>query len=201
MEPPVCDGGEDCPSAHLTDVDPNAWYHLAVDYVVKNGIMVGIDEDTFGVAMNTNRAQLVTMLWRLAGEPEASAQAPFTDVPSDSFYAEAVNWAWENQVVNGTSATTFSPNQELSREQLATILYRYTGTVLGLDVSARAELSTYPDAGKVSDWAADAVAWAVEAGLIAGMPEGDSLVLNPQGVANRAQIATIFQRFCENVLK
>lgn len=201
VEPPVCDGGADCPSAHLTDVDPDAWYHLAVDYCVENGIMFGIDADTFGVGMNTNRAQLVTMLWRLAGEPEAAQKATFVDVVPGSFYEKAVDWAYENGVVNGTSAVTFSPAQELSREQLATILYRYTGLVLGMDVSAKADLSAYPDANKVSLWAADAVAWAVEAGLIAGMPEGDVVVLNPQDFANRAQVATIFQRFCENVLK
>lgn len=200
VEPPVCDGGEDCPSAHLTDVEKPSWYHLAVDYCVENGIMQGIDATTFGVALPTNRAQLVTMLWRQAGQPEPAGEAPFTDVPADSFYAKAVAWAWENGVINGVSATEFAPARELSREQMATILFRYAGNVLGIDVSARADLRAYPDAETVSGFARDAMSWAVAEGLINGMPQGDGIVLNPQGTTNRAQMATIFQRFCENIL-
>lgn len=201
VDPDVpCTGGENCPSAHLTDVDPDAWYHLAVDYCVEKGIMKGISADTFGVDMDTNRAQLVTMLWRLAGEPEASAAAPFTDLISGSYYEKAVAWAYESGVVNGVTAHCFAPDQALSREQLATILYRYADKVLGLDVTAKADLSAYHDGDSVSNFAKAGVAWAVEAGLITGMPSADGLVLSPKTNATRAQIATIFQRFCENML-
>lgn len=199
----LMEGEEDhiCPSRHLTDVEQDVWYHEAVDYCVERGIMEGIDETTFGVHRKTNRAQLVTMLWRQAGCPEPAADAPFVDVPMDSFYGKAVAWAFDNGVVNGVSAAEFAPGKALTREQLAAILYRYAGNVLGLDVSDMADLSVYPDADEISGYAWDAMAWAVAAGLVNGMPEGDVLALNPQGFANRAQIAVIFHRFCENVLK
>lgn len=195
-----CDGGENCPSARFTDVNPDAWYHLSVDYCVENGIMNGMSDTYFGVDNNTNRAQLVTMLWRLSGEPEATEEAPFTDLTPGAYYEAAVNWAYTNGIVLGTTTQTFSPDMNLSREQLATILYRYTNSYLGLDVSAAADLSAYPDSNKISAYASDAVSWAVAVGLIQGFPQGDDLLLAPYGLATRAQITAIFQRYCENVL-
>lgn len=191
-----CRGGEDCPSAHLTDVDPNAWYHLAVDYCVENGIMEGIGGDRFGTDLDTNRAQLVTMLWRQMGCPEPEMQAPFSDVPADSFYDKAVSWAYEYGIVNGVFETEFNPDGKLTREQFAAILYRYADYVLWADVSARADLSTYADGDEISAYAQDAMSWAVAVGLLEGLPAGEGLILDPQGIANRAQAATVFQRFC-----
>lgn len=189
-----------CPSAHLTDVKQDTWYHAGVDYCVANGIMVGMDDTTFGVDLSTNRAQLVTMLWRLAGSPESEVQAPFTDVSAKRYYAKAVDWAYANGVVNGISATEFAPDAALTREQLATILYRYTGSVLGMETPT-GDLSGYPDANKVSAFAREGMAWAVQTGLVNGMPSAEGNVLNPKDNASRAQIAVIFQRYCENVLK
>lgn len=200
MEGP-CTGGENCPSAHLTDVSANAWYHHAVDYCVDNGIMEGIGGNLFGVGLDTNRAQLVTMLWRKEGCPEPEAMAPFADVPADSFYGKAVAWAYEYGIINGVFETEFNPCGKLSREQFATILYRYTEYYLMEDVSERADLSVYPDAGKISGYALDAMSWAVAVGLFEGMPEGGELVLNPQSIANRAQAATVFQRFCKTIIR
>lgn len=197
----ACHGDAGCPSAHLTDVDPDAWYHQAVDYCVEKGIMEGIGGNLFGVSMDINRAQLVTMLWRQEGCPEPESGSPFSDVSADSFYDKAVSWAYENGIVNGVFATEFHPDGKLTREQFATILYRYTGYILRQDVSARADLTVYPDAGQISEYALDAVCWAVEMGLLEGMPEADGIVLNPQGTANRAQAAVLFQRFCQKILK
>ena len=189
-----------CPSAHLTDVEADGWYHEDVDYCIANGLMNGIDETTFGVALNTNRSEIVTMLWRMAGEPASEAQTPFDDVPADKFYSEAVAWAYEMGVVNGITETTFAPYEELTREQLTAILYRYAGNVLGLDVSAKADLSAYPDVERIADYAVDAFAWAVAAGLVNGVLRENAVILDPLGVASRIQIAAIFHRFCENVL-
>lgn len=189
-----------CPSAHLTDVEADGWYHEDVDYCIANGLMNGIDETTFGVALNTNRSEMVTMLWRMAGKPASEAQTPFDDVPADKFYSEAVAWAYEMGVVNGITETTFAPYEELTREQLTAILYRYAGNVLGLDVSARADLSAYPDVERIADYAVDAFAWAVAAGLVNGVLRENAVILDPLGVASRIQIAAIFHRFCENVL-
>ena len=193
----ACRGDEDCPSAHLTDVDPNAWYHLSVDYCVENGIMEGIGGNFFGISLDTNRAQLVTMLWRQMGCPEPEMQAPFSDVPAGSFYEKAVSWAYEYGIVNGVFETAFNPNGKLTREQFAAILYRYADYVLWADVSARADLSVYADSDEISAYALDAMSWAVAVGLIEGMPEGEGLALDPQGIANRAQAATVFHRFCK----
>lgn len=193
----ACRGDEDCPSAHLTDVDPNAWYHLAVDYCVENGIMEGIGGNLFGISLDTNRAQLVTMLWRQMGCPEPEMQAPFSDVPAGSFYEKAVSWAYEYGIVNGVFETAFNPNGKLTREQFVAILYRYADYVLWADVSARADLSVFADGDEISAYARDAMSWAVAVGLLKGMPEGENLILNPQGNANRAQAATVFHRFCK----
>lgn len=189
-----------CPSAHLTDVEADGWYHEDVDYCIANGLMNGIDETTFGVALNTNRSEMVTMLWRMAGEPASEAQTPFDDVPADKFYSEAVAWAYEKGVVNGITETTFAPYEELTREQLTAIMYRYAGNVLGLDVFAKADLSAYPDVEQIADYAVDAFAWAVAAGLVNGVLRENAVILDPLGVASRIQIAAIFHRFCENVL-
>ncbi len=191
----------DCPSAHLKDVQKDAWYHEAIDYCVENGLMNGMTATTFGVDLDTTRCQVVTMLWRQAGQPKVSKTLPFTDVPKDAYYLDALKWAYANGVINGTTATTFGPDETLQREQLTAILYRYADSVLKLDVSHRADLRGYPDLSEVSDYAMEATSWAVARGLINGVLKGEVSYLSPKTAATRAQIATIMMRYCEGVLK
>ena len=146
------------------------------------------------------RAMLVTVLWRMADQPEPTVEVPFTDTSRTDYYAKAVAWAYENKVVNGTSPTTFEPDGKITREQIATILYRYAEKK-GYDVSKQNDLSGYPDADKVSGYARTALAWANALELVKGTNEGGVDYLDPQGHATRAQVATILMRYAENVVK
>ncbi len=179
----------------FTDVNEGDWFHDAVRYVYDNGLMDGVGDGQFAPNATTTRAQLVTILYRLAGEPDVSGDVAFTDVADGLWYTNAVTWAAQNGIVNGISETEFSPSGDLTREQLATILYRYAEG-MGYDVSASADLSGFPDAGDIQDYATEALSWAVAEGLLQGF-EDDSL--QPQSTATRAQIATILMRFCETV--
>lgn len=189
-----------CPSARFIDVNPDRWYHWGIDYCVANGIMVGTTENTFAPNEWTNRAQLVTMLWRHAGSPEPVGTSPFEDVPAGRYYTKAVAWAWENNVVKGTTETTFSPNDELTRQDLAVLLYRYTKDVLKMDVSKKANLDRFPDAEKISDYAKEAVAWAVAQEMIFGKKHHNHVIMDPKSFATRAEVANIFARYCVQVL-
>lgn len=180
-----------CPSTNFTDVEENGWYHTGVDFMVKNGFMNGVADDAFDVDGNLTRAQLVTILYRIAGEPESTATNPFADVADGQWYTNAVIWAAENGIVKGVNTTTFAPNDQITREQIATILFRYAKAE-----KVEGKLAGFPDAGKVSDYAADAMAWAVEQGLINGISESDGKTyLAPQETATRAQIAVILMRY------
>lgn len=180
-----------CPSTNFTDVEENGWYHTGVDFMVKNGFMNGVADDAFDVDGNLTRAQLVTILYRIAGEPESTATNPFADVADGQWYTNAVIWAAENGIVKGVNTTTFAPNDQITREQIATILFRYAKAE-----KAEEKLAGFPDAEKVSDYAADAMAWAVEQGLINGISESDGKTyLAPQETATRAQIAVILMRY------
>ena len=180
-----------CPSTNFTDVEENGWYHTGVDFMVKNGFMNGVADDAFDVDGNLTRAQLVTILYRIAGEPESTATNPFADVADGQWYTTAVIWAAENGIVKGVNTTTFAPNDQITREQIATILFRYAKAE-----KVEGKLAGFPDAGKVSDYAADAMAWAVEQGLINGISESDGKTyLAPQETATRAQIAVILMRY------
>ena len=180
-----------CPSTNFTDVEENGWYHTGVDFMVKNGFMNGVADDAFDVDGNLTRAQLVTILYRIAGEPESTATNPFADVADGQWYTNAVIWAAENGIVKGVNTTTFAPNDQISREQIATILFRYAKAE-----KVEGKLAGFPDAEKVSDYAADAMAWAVEQGLINGISESDGKTyLAPQETATRAQIAVILMRY------
>ena len=181
----------------FTDVAESDWFYDAVRYAYENGLMGGVGDNLFAPNSPTTRAQLVTILYRLEGEPEVSGQSPFTDVEADTWYTDAVTWAAEEGVVNGVSATQFAPGNNITREQLATILFRYA-QAKGYDVSPRADLSGFPDAGDILPYAREAMAWAVAEGLLQGF-EDDTL--RPQGNATRAQIATILMRFCEGVVE
>ena len=183
------------PAEPFTDVDENDWFYDEVVYVYENGLMTGVGGNRFAPNTATNRAMLATILYRLAGEPDVSGDMPFTDVETGTWYTDAVLWAAQNGIVNGVDEGIFAPMNTLTREQLVTMLHRYAEAE-GYDVSAAADLSGYPDAGKVLSYAQKAMSWAVAEGIVAGMDDG---TLNPAGNATRAQIATILMRFCEGV--
>ena len=176
------------------DVTEGDWFYEAVRCAYETGLMDGVGDNLFAPNSETTRAQLVTILYRLAGQPAVSGDLIFTDVEVGTWYTDAVAWAAENGIVNGTTDTTFAPGDEITRQQLVTILYRYAESK-GYDVSASADLSGYPDAGQVQDYAQPAMAWAVAEGIVEGV-DGN---LNPTGDATRAQIATILMRFCEGI--
>ena len=175
----------------FTDVKEGDWFHDAVRYVYDNGLMEGVGDGQFAPNATTNRAMVVTILYRLAGEPDVSGDVGFADVESGLWYSNAVLWAAEKGIVNGISETEFAPAGDLTREQLATVLYRYAES-MGFDVSASVDLSGFPDAGDIQSYATQALSWAVAEGLLQGF-EDDSL--QPGGTATRAQIATILMRF------
>ena len=182
----------------FTDVKTGDWFYEAVQYVYDKGMMTGVSADRFAPASTTTRGMIVTILYRLENEPAVSGGSAFTDVESGAWYADAVAWAAANDIVNGTSATTFAPNSPITREQMATMLYRFA-QYKGMDaVTLQENLTGYPDGGQVSDYAIPAMNWAIGQGLIAGMENG---TLVPQGSATRAQVATILMRFCENVMQ
>ncbi len=181
-----------CASAGYTDVEVGTWYHDAVDYVVENNLMKGITHTAFDPSGTMNRAMMATVLYRMAGSPEVAEAAPFTDVPANSFYADAVAWAYANGMVNGVSATAFNPNGAVTREQMVTFLARYA-KYCGMDMTTTGDLSAFTDADTVSGWAVDSMIWAIENGLVTGMT---ATTLEPTQITNRAQIATILMRFC-----
>ena len=191
-----------CPSAGFTDVPGEGnWAHAGIDYCVASGLMSGVGGNLFAPKMTTTRAQIVQILYNLEGEPKVSGTMPFTDL-TQNWYKDAVLWAYQTGVVSGTSATTFAPDLPVTREQIAVILMGYAEKVLGVTRTwTPADLSVYPDAGSVSDWAKDALADAVTLGLISGASNDGQTFLEPQGSATREQVATILMEFCKNVKK
>ena len=177
------------------DVNEGDWFYDAVAYAYENGLMDGVGGNRFAPNSATTRAQLVTILYRMEGQPAVSGDLPFTDVEAGTWYTNAVVWAAQNGIVNGVGDDTFAPGNDLTREQLVTILYRYAESK-GYDVSASADLAGYPDGEEIQAYAREAMAWAVAENIIRGM-EDDTL--KPAGNASRAQIATILMRFCEGV--
>lgn len=175
----------------FNDVSSTAWYADAVDYVYCNGMMKGTGDTKFSPDGSMTRAMLATVLYRIDGESAASGSTPFTDVKSGTYYTDAVKWAYTNGIVSGTSATTFSPEEKISREQIVTMFYRYAKHK-GYSVANTAGLLQYNDYSKVSSYAQDAFAWAVGMGIVTGT---SSTTLSPKDNATRAQCATIIQRF------
>lgn len=186
----ICDC---CSELAFKDVPKNAWYYGSVDYAVRNRLMNGIEKFIFAPDDPMTRAQLVTVLWRFVGEPAAGAN-PFVDVAEGLWYTQAVAWAAEKGIVTGVGNQRFDPDGKVSREQLVTILYRYS-QMWGQNVSHRAELSGFPDAEQVSLWAKDAMQWAVAKGLVSGNAHSGNTWLEPQNSATRAQVAAILQRY------
>lgn len=178
------------------DIPASHWAHDEVTYVYENDLMNGTSSTHFSPDARTTRAQVVTVLYRLAGQPAADWENPFWDVPASAWFHDAVTWAWENDITGGVSSTHFGAGNAVTREQLATFLYRYAQDQ-GYDTSARADLSGYSDAGLVSSYATEALSWANATGLITGTT---GTTLSPKGSATRAQVATILSRFCQDVI-
>ena len=184
----------------FTDVS-HSWADDGIRYCVTHQLMSGIGGNLFGPKLTTTRAQIVQILYNLEGEPKVSGTTPFTDLTQD-WYQDAVLWAYQTGVVAGTSSTTFEPDRPVTREQIAVILMEYVTRVLKLERTwTPADLSIFPDADSVSDWAKDAMADAVALGLISGASNGGQTLLEPQGSATREQVATILMEFCKNVKK
>ena len=188
---------EPTPPVEFVDVPQNEWYVGAVDYAVRNGLMGGTSANAFEPESAMTRAMLVTVLWRYEGKP-MGYQNTFSDVnaKSGSWYIDAVAWAAANGIVGGVGNNKFDPDGNITREQMATILYRYVKKK-GIDTGKRGDLSAFPDGGKVESWAKDALQWTVAEKIIGGS-EG---YLLPQGNATRAQVATILMRYIENIVK
>ena len=180
---------------HFSDILSGAWYYDAVEYICSNGLMTGVSDSSFDPSGTTTRAMVVTVLWRLAGEPVAG-ESDFRDVADGAWYTDAVTWAAENGIVNGMGDGLFIPDDSITREQLAVILYNYAG-FMGYDQSAGGDTSVFSDADKIPSWASDAMKWAVGSGMIGGKGGG---ILDPSGSATRAEIATILMRFIEKTV-
>ena len=182
------------------DVKESDWFYDGVKFSNQNGLFNGTEVDTFSPENAMTRAMLVTVLWRLDGKAEAKNPCTFTDVSAKQYYTEAVAWAAENGIVNGIGDNKFDPDGEVTREQVAAILFRYAAKK-GIDTTKRADLSVFPDADQVSGYAQDALAWANAAGLINGTKEGKQILLAPTANATRAQVAAILTRYIQNIVE
>ena len=178
------------------DVYSGAWYYDAVRYVYENGLIAGVASDCFAPDMDTSRGQLVTMLWRMAGEPNYGTNSGFDDVSSSAYYARAVAWASAENIVAGFPDGSFRPNEYITREQMAAFFMKYAAAT-GAGTYQREDLSQYSDINPNS-WSYDALSWAKAVGLLSGVSD---TTMAPQATATRAQIAAVLQRYCETVAK
>ncbi len=181
----------------FVDVARSDWFYDSVLYAFENKLMNGVSATEFAPDSTMSRAMIVTVLWRLENSPAPGVRNPFTDVPVGEWYTDAVRWAAEKGIVTGYSKTSFGPDDNITREQMVTILWRYA-KYKGYSVSVLSSVSlkNVRDAGKISEYAGDAMLWAYGKGLIQGM--GDN-TLEPAGSATRAQAAAVFKRFLERV--
>ena len=179
------------------DVSSTDWFYEDVRYAFENQLMEGTSDTTFSPALATTRGMIVAILYRLEGEPSVAGACPFDDVQPGSYYEKAITWAAGNQIVEGYGNGKFGPDDDITREQMAAILYRYAA-YKGCDVTAAADLSKFTDSDRISAYAVQSVSWATAAGLLAG---NDGGLLDPTGKALRCQVAAILHRFCENVVK
>lgn len=177
----------------FTDVAEGAWYFDSVKYVHSEGMMVGTSATKFSPDATTTRSMIVTILYRLEGEPAVSGTSSFNDVAEGKYYANAVKWAAENEIVGGYGGGVFGPDDTITREQLAAILYRYAA-FKGFDMTKTADLSEFTDSGKISGYAEAPLSWANAEGLINGKGGG---ILDPLGNATRAEVAVMLMRYCE----
>lgn len=186
------------PSMFFSDVHESDWFYSDIGFVYYNLIMKGVGNDRFDPNGTCTRAMVVTVLYRMIGEPGMGGTCPFTDVKEDAWYYCAVKWAQNCGVVNGMTPTTFEPDTPVSREQLATILYRFTAQVLPSADLNGVMLIGFTDHEDISDWAGDALSWAFGHGIIGGTDTETGKFLYPQDNATRCQVATILHRYCEN---
>lgn len=187
----VCDGGEDCPIHAFTDLSADAWYHEAVDYVLDNGLMGGYGNGNFGPNDTLSRAQLAQILYNKEGRPAVSNNGAFNDVPGSMWCADAVTWANANGIVGGYGNGSFGPNDPITREQLAVMLWRYAGSP-----TSSHSLEQFTDEDRISGYAREAMRWANENGIVNGFGNG---LLGPQGNATRAQVAQMLMNFLRNL--
>lgn len=180
----------------FNDVSESEWFYEAVKYVYDNGMMNGVSDTSFAPYSNLTRGMIAQVLYNLEGKPAVSGSA-YTDVAADQWYNDAVNWAAQKGIVTGYGDGTFGPMDNITREQMAAILYRYA-QYKGYDVSAKGDLTAFTDGNTVSDWAKDAMSWAVGTALFNGKGDG---ILDPTTTATRAEVAKILMTYCENVAK
>ena len=188
-----CPRDASCPMSGYTDLNMGEWYHDGIHYCLDEGLMDGVDAGMFAPNATTSRAMIVTILWRLQGSPEVEAEETFTDVAPGDWYADAIAWAAAEGVAEGYEDGSFRPNDAITREQLAAMLWRYAARP-----ESEGGLSAFADGAEVSVWAQQAMSWAVSLGLINGV---DSDRLDPKGQATRAQTATILMRFAQSETK
>ena len=193
----TCQQDKTCPAAKFTDIDLTAWYHDGVHFCVENGYMQGVSADKFAPSGTLSRAMIVTMLWRMDGQKYPNYYMTFKDVPASEWYTEAIRWAAAEKIVSGYNADSFGPNDPVTREQLATILYNYAKYKGQGFTGSWMFLLDLVDRASISDWADEAVHWCSMKGVVTGK---DGKVFDPQGKATRAEAATMLQRFCENIL-
>lgn len=185
-----CDGGDNCPSKAFTDLGDKQWYHDSIDYAVENGLLEGTSPTTMEPNATLIRAQLAQILYNIEDKPAVTGEMIFEDVPASEWFYSPVLWANQNEIINGTSATTFEPLEDISRQDLALMLYRYAGKP-----AVTGDLDGFTDVDQVGDWAEEAMAWAVAEGIV----QGDTpTTLNPTGTATRAEAAAMLQRFLED---
>lgn len=185
-----CDGGDNCPSKAFTDLGDKQWYHDFIDYAVENGLLEGTSPTTMEPNATLIRAQLAQILYNIEDKPAVTGEIVFEDVPASEWFYSPVLWANQNEIINGTSATTFEPLEAITRQDLALMLYRYAG-----EPAVTGDLDGFTDGDQVGDWAEEAMAWAVAEGIV----QGDTpTTLNPTGTATRAEAAAMLQRFLED---
>ena len=185
-----CDGGDNCPSKAFTDLGDKQWYHDSIDYAVENGLLEGTSPTTMEPNATLIRAQLAQILYNIEDKPAVTGEMIFEDVPASEWFYGPILWANQNDIINGTSPTTFEPLEDISRQDLALMLYRYAGKP-----AVTGDLDGFTDADQVGDWAEEAMAWAIAEGIV----QGDTpTTLNPTGTATRAEAAAMLQRFLEN---
>ncbi len=194
-----CDGGEACPSRRFTDLDMKAWYHEYTDYVIANGLMHGVGGNLFDPNGTVTRAQMVTVLWNISGDPVVNYYMTYSDVSEDMWCAEAIRWATSEMIVDGYGSGKFGPNDPITREQMAVMLYRYEQKYGGGGFVGDWQYKLpFTDTAKISSWAYEAVAWCNMKGVVTGK---DGSVFDPAGNARRSEIAAVLTRYCRNSVK
>ena len=195
----VCLQDDTCPMSKYIDMNPTAWYHDGVHWALEAGVMTGSSDIVFDPNLNTSRAMLATMLWRIEGKPVVNFAMRFEDVEADTWYTEGIRWANSAGIITGYGDTDFGPNDPVTREQLAVMLHRYA-QYKGMDVSVGEDTNilSYEDAFDVSEWAVAAMQWAVCAGIIQGVDKDGTLTLAPQDASSRAVVATMLMRLFAN---